>query len=825
MVSASTSHIVKRQRREPPAADWLPLRLFSVPHSNNAHGVTVHPVDFSRIHPSTNQPLWVMIQNYVYKVIFDPAFPIGCIGMSTYTMNFLQLTNHTDDVLVKTFHAGNQDKPIASEIEFKMTFTPSDPSNKTVSAIHVNSVVRQIYAFINQQFFTEQQQFTVPSSQGMLALKVESLELMEDYSTSSSLQLRRFGCINNQTRITITATKDSPLKVMRTYFEDGGTSFHFLMKSFKNPPGGAYGEPMLLHQDSLTQLLLTFHRGKYLFKGEEIDVPFLPSETISLTVKKIQSPIEETIDDCYVRINEQSIITFGSSIHNARIVKGPARIPDAVKVIIQSAFVMDLTGNITKPQWICASQIIANLTGVRPGFVRNQIWTMPIPRGSAIIKIDKIFKDDTLVDLTQHWQIGEFTDVELISAEDFSIPIVDTNLSAPLKSIRFQVKAPEWISNISFPYSVVSNALEKLPFKVFANNQETKLFLPGKTYPLTAVSTSLFFDPSIQLGEIRYGLLGSRTPETTVFIGSNSENLTLVKKTTAEILKDPAGYLAELGIGGIPTKCLEYLSNVIIANGAARHSLADLKIKPSKGILLYGPPGTGKTTLAREIGNFLGIPASRTTHVDAPNLLNKWRGESERMIKELFDNAKAASAGQGVNAPIHLIIIDEIDAIASVRGAGSTSHDTVVNAFLSGLSGLDTSSNFLVVGTTNRLELIDPAVKRPGRLYPHIALGVPDLAGRKQIFEIHLKALKEAVLAPDVDIDTLAAMTDNFTGAEIEAVVQQAINKALGAGFKTNSEGEEFDVTEVKITKSMFAEIIKNTKGTEEHAPWRTMFN
>ncbi|KAL8175660.1 UNVERIFIED_CONTAM: hypothetical protein K2H54_002903 [Gekko kuhli] len=146
--------------------------------------------------------------------------------------------------------------------------------------------------------------------------------------------------------------------------------------------------------------------------------------------------------------------------------------------------------------------------------------------------------------------------------------------------------------------------------------------------------------------------------------------------------------------------------------------------KHVKGILLYGPPGCGKTLMARQIGKMLNAREPKV--VNGPEILNKYVGESEANIRKLFADAEEEQRRLGANSGVHIIIFDEIDAICKQRGsmAGSTGvHDTVVNQLLSKIDGVEQLNNILVIGMTNRPDLIDEALLRPGRLEVKMEIG------------------------------------------------------------------------------------------------------
>ncbi len=187
-----------------------------------------------------------------------------------------------------------------------------------------------------------------------------------------------------------------------------------------------------------------------------------------------------------------------------------------------------------------------------------------------------------------------------------------------------------------------------------------------------------------------------------------------------------------------------------------------LGIKPPKGILLYGPPGTGKTLLAKAVAN---ESEANFISVKGPEVLSKWVGESEKAVREIFQRAREA-------APC-IIFFDELDAIAPRRGLHTDSGvtDRIVNQLLTEMDGIQILKDVVVIGATNRPDILDPALLRPGRFDRVIFVPPPDVEGRYQIFQIHTRDMP---LADDVDLRKLAEMTEGYTGADIEALCREA---------------------------------------------------
>ncbi|MCC6045542.1 MAG: CDC48 family AAA ATPase [Ignisphaera sp.] len=201
------------------------------------------------------------------------------------------------------------------------------------------------------------------------------------------------------------------------------------------------------------------------------------------------------------------------------------------------------------------------------------------------------------------------------------------------------------------------------------------------------------------------------------------------------------------------------------------HIFEQMGIRPPKGILLYGPPGCGKTLLAKAAATESG---ANFIAVKGPEVLSKWVGESEKAIREIFKRARKAAPA--------IIFFDEIDAIAPVRGhdvSGVT--DRIVNQLLTEMDGIEALRGVVVIGATNRPDLLDPALLRPGRFDRIIYVPPPDLKARYEILKIHTRKIP---LAEDVDLVELSRKTEGYSGADLEALVREAVMLALREDIK-----------------------------------------
>jgi transitional endoplasmic reticulum ATPase len=230
-----------------------------------------------------------------------------------------------------------------------------------------------------------------------------------------------------------------------------------------------------------------------------------------------------------------------------------------------------------------------------------------------------------------------------------------------------------------------------------------------------------------------------------------------------------------------------------------------LGVKPPKGILIYGPPGTGKTLLAKAIAteseaNFIAVKG--------PELLSKWVGESEKAVRKIFEKARQTSPS--------IVFFDEIDSLAPTRGASSDSHVTerIVNQLLTEMDGMQELNDVVIIAATNRPDMIDTALLRPGRFDRIILTPPPDKKAREEIFKVHTKGMP----LRGVDVKELAAKTEGYVGADIQAVCREAAMLALRKDIKTEEiTSANFDDALEKVHPSISKETEKSYEEIGKH--------
>lgn len=262
----------------------------------------------------------------------------------------------------------------------------------------------------------------------------------------------------------------------------------------------------------------------------------------------------------------------------------------------------------------------------------------------------------------------------------------------------------------------------------------------------------------------------------------------------------------KMGIGGLDKEFSDIFRRAFASRVFPPAVIEKLGIHHVKGMLLYGPPGTGKTLIARQIGKMLNGKEPKV--VNGPEVLNKYVGQSEENIRNLFQDAEKEYAESGDSSDLHIIIFDEIDAICKQRGSTSSSSgvgDTVVNQLLSKIDGVNALNNILVIGMTNRKDLIDEALLRPGRLEVHVEISLPDEGGRQQILRIHTSKMRQnGLMDGDVSIEALASQTKNYSGAEIEGLCKSAAAFALNRHVDYRNLKKEVDTAGVRVVMNDF---------------------
>ncbi|QDZ23752.1 N-ethylmaleimide sensitive fusion protein [Chloropicon primus] len=346
--------------------------------------------------------------------------------------------------------------------------------------------------------------------------------------------------------------------------------------------------------------------------------------------------------------------------------------------------------------------------------------------------------------------------------------------------------------------------------QIFTVGQRFVLSYIDTNYALTVISAT-----EEATGEdAQVGLLDAGTGLIFETPSGSGVKITNQKTTANKLFRTKEFNFESIGIGGLDSQFDEIFRRAFASRVYPPHVIEKLGIRHIKGMLLFGPPGTGKTLIARQIGKMLNAREPKV--VNGPEVLNKYVGASEENVRKLFAEAEEEYQAKGDESELHIIIFDEIDAICKSRGSsrdGTGVHDTLVNQLLTKIDGVDALNNVLLIGMTNRRDMLDEAMLRPGRMEVQIEIGLPDEKGRVQILKIHTSKMQtNSFLGRDVDLAKLAEMTKNFSGAEIEGLVKSASSFALNRHVDVNDLSAPIDEENLKVEMTDFEHAMDEVK-------------
>jgi vesicle-fusing ATPase len=388
----------------------------------------------------------------------------------------------------------------------------------------------------------------------------------------------------------------------------------------------------------------------------------------------------------------------------------------------------------------------------------------------------------------------------------FTVPRKDFELALVTMELEFvkargpgspqeQVDAPELAKQLQ----------KRFVGQVFTEDQKMTFEYVGQNYLCTVTATLV--DGTDDKTSSRRGMLVAKTPF--VFQARSGGGIKVINQrggSAPSLFKSKDLSFEKLGIGGMDAAFNEIFRRAFASRVFPPHVVQRLGIQHVRGMLLHGPPGTGKTLIARQIGKMLNGKEPKV--VNGPEVLNKFVGQSEENIRNLFADAEAEYAQKGDDSDLHIIIFDEIDSVCKQRGSsrdGTGVGDSVVNQLLTKIDGVNALPNILLIGMTNRKDLLDDALMRPGRLEVMIEIGLPDEKGRLQILKIKsASAAANSFLAPDVDLPSIAARTKNFSGAELEGLMKSAVSFALSRQVDASDLSKPIDEDNIKITQADF---------------------
>ncbi len=691
------------------------------------------------------------------------------------------------------------------------TKTVEDDLKVTIPELTVCGITQSPKKLVTHQRFT-----VVRDIGDRFEFKLLRAEFADD--TEFNKNLSSFGKWTINTKVEFSIRPVDPLTLIEEIYSEEIECMRFSLRATKQTNISKHlRPPLVLNRDEIIQQIRKeLKEHPYIVTGHKITLPSVAGWEIeaffrkgvlqrdenksveekslitSQLIKKGFAPLADTTIDLMIAGTDLIVLTQGEPILASRMHL-------AVTEILEDYTIDD--ASIIKGAWVNLEELKKEALSLNKSFARGEKILLDLESGRYLVEVRSAKAKSNTVAFPRKrneasWKIDTETKIEVKVEQKTNLKIVDTDTIYPLKKIKFiatQENSKADHANIK-EKELREALLEALPEKLIKGQIIT---LDTKSnHTIQALVDELQLED--ELLNVDKKRIFVKITEDTEVIFRAKENPKKEEKTSIfsmfsedepavanlainanpKILEvdDPIEYLENLGMGGLDNEFKKVFRIFLSRSDDLREEARRRGTKPIKGMLFYGPPGTGKTTLARHIGEMMGCSGERLQMFTATEMFNMWFGNSEENIRGMFAPARKAQEEYRDKSPLHIIIIDEIDALLPQRGGSSDSvREPLVNQFLGEMDGLKELNNLLVIGITNRKDDIDPAALRHGRLGEHVEIGLPDKRSRRKIFEIHTRKLaKENLLSADFDLDKLADKTDKCPGAAIEGIVEGA---------------------------------------------------
>jgi len=797
---------------------------------------------------------FVKVAHYIYEVGINNDLSENKINIdeiqAAHLDNYCSFSDGESSLKIKSYHENEYDHKDLDHITFSIQEYGEiikNGENTNSQTVDIDNLRKFIYEKINGQFLEQGQSLLLNHPLGILRATVDSQKYIKDPLDGQQKKKNvRHGRIIADTKIDFIC-ESGEFKIVKPYDPKLIKSFQFLITAVKDVSrkelgmnshiytnGSAWRKgnsplPLALPIGLISTTLRKKTKNIDLAFGDSVKVRASKDWQISFKFTKVTL---ETSDDADEKMNDQyeKKYTKTFKLQSQHCIKlnpknncvlttkiSQALVATRVKFVIAD-MQFDKKIHNQEHYWVSYKELIAALNKDYFPIPKCGTFVVKTTSGKFLLKLDtaigskiqsKISQNKNISDL---WAIDSGTDIRIRIDDELNLELVDSRVELFLEGMKFKVELPKNESLVSMllgkkdDHEKVIIEEEKMR-ELLLDNLPTTIFPNHKIHATTDKGVDIIFtlekyDCDRKKGIApKYGVRLKPTADTKIEFNAKKDGDIIISTKPEKIeLINLAEKLKEIGIGGLTEECTLFIRDIILSRGEFREYYKSLGINPERGAILYGPPGTGKTKLARNFANLLGVTKDRQTLLTGSRVKNMWVGESENNIRKLFKPARDAQQQFGENSPLFILVIDEIDAILGGRNGQSSKHDTsLVATFLSELDGIagddgESLDNIIVIGLTNDLNVIDEAVKRPGRLGTHIKIGIPDLKGRKEIIEIHARNLiKNNLIEGDVSemIDWLANKTEGKTGAFIEGVVTKAFHISTGRLLEQKVMGRE----------------------------------
>ena len=762
---------------------------------------------------------YVKIGNYIYKTKNDLKFFENIkanyvVGLSKIQFDDVEsFRNDNNEIIISTFNPSNKNSMTTDveELAIKLTSLTNFKITTKIDSLknHISDLLMDQIVSLGQNFCTE--------FKGILMnIRISSIDemTMGKITEFTNVDISSFdnNIIIYNNCITL---KSKQVKVKIT---------KCIELSNSNKKSNKSTFPVIIDKSVLNDYAIKIFNGpfsngdSYKFEVDNLELSF----SISVLTENINSKFKNTY--CLDKFDNKNINII-SNTSNV-IITEKEEIAEKISFTVSPQ-------NSTNHTIVKVDNLLKHINKNIQEFTENQKIKCTIRNDEKLGENIELFLTSEYIcpegdtsELVKYHIIPDETKIVLATEAKSKIILVHNNDPIPIKKITLKVKksnggggffamllGEEDDKGQIFDIKKLEKIIKrKFPKKTAVRYQ--KKFKYDDTSCIIMVK-KLEFDDNVEESKIKtnkhatYGLITEET-EFKFIISKNNKSFTLNDPTGSTIINKPIEEL-EKYVGGITKEISIVVRDICLSRGKWKDKFSARGLKAPKGIIFHGPPGTGKTSLARQLGKLLGCEGERFRLMSGPEIFNKWLGQSEANVREIFKPAKEAYKKHGENAPIYMVVIDEIDAMLPIRddSTGNPARSSVVNQFLSEIDGLEQFNNLICVGITNRLELLDPAAIRAGRFGTHVKIGLPDKKGREKIFEIHTCKLKEIGCLAKINFLKLVDSTDNFSGADIENVVQLASMYSLERLNNLETEDEEIIEKNEKITQDDFVKAIK----------------
>jgi SpoVK/Ycf46/Vps4 family AAA+-type ATPase len=764
---------------------------------------------------------YIRIADRVYLIGINNHLPKGVIGVNKLQNEALEgslfFRHQTPHVWISRYSASTELSSDLESVEFEIRHYSQGIKN---SIIDISLFTKTVSSFFQHHIIALNQELQIAHQQEQFILNVKKMRVCPPQPP------KFFGNIIGITSLKFSTTRDSAITLTDRIISINQTAHFNVTLNKRDMVKNHESNPTLVDIMSLQEKLLDTFGSQAIIIGQKWKISINPHLVVTVNLTEGVANGKS-----YLLKNSRKPQYAFDFVMKPHIHFNPS--PEIIltchetyeaKIIDLEIFWMDDHPNCTPPAkelaWVDISALQTQLYTLSAPIYESQ--TLPFALGdkkllASVTEVDNLSYPEISkkVKGSVGWQINPQTDIRFYSRRSIALPLIDNDIPVNIEDVSFQIQPKNTKGRAPKIRIDEKDLIEAIKTQIktpFLKNQTLVIYLPQARLEL--IVHSLAFE-SFGPAKPKYGRLGTISDLTNIKIINDTDDFEIYN-TCLSLRDDPVKKLEEYKLAALSEEFITIIRSIYI-HRVFKDQTKKLQIPVEKGLLLYGPPGNGKTRLAIALADILGCgeKSGRLKKISGTEIFERWVGTSESNVRELFEPAFQDYEKYKDESELHVLLIDEIDALLPKRREDRHRVDNnVVNQFLSCLDGLNSLSNILVIGTTNSLELIDPAALRFGRLGKHIEIKAPSVEGRKAIFDVHTLHLKKlGRIDPKVNFDFLAKQTENFSGADIAGVVSEAAQYSLERFYHLRFTPEQCESeNERLITQKDFDRAIEETK-------------